>query len=198
METLVVNFFWEGAPKVSGGAWKTSLPSELLLRTGAVYLSKLLLCYYGKTYITYITWSLSFYKRCLLLFLFVCTCVCLCSLCDVCVGGTFSDQKKVLDPLELELQVIVSCLTWALGTKLGPSGRTASALILTTKSSQPPPGPSLLWRQSFMYPRLASNSLCIRGWLELLILLPLLPECWDCWHALPCPIYIVLGMGSRA
>lgn len=29
------------------------------------------------------------------------------------------DQKKVLDSLELELQTVLSCLSWVLGTKLG-------------------------------------------------------------------------------
>ena len=29
-------------------------------------------------------------------------------------------QKWVLDPQKLELQVVVSCLVWVLGAKLGP------------------------------------------------------------------------------
>jgi hypothetical protein len=37
-------------------------------------------------------------------------------------------QKKVLDPLELELQTVVNSWKWVLGTELKSSGRTASAL----------------------------------------------------------------------
>lgn len=37
-------------------------------------------------------------------------------------------EKRVLDPLEMEQQVVVSHLTWVLGTKLKPSPRQASAL----------------------------------------------------------------------
>jgi hypothetical protein len=36
-------------------------------------------------------------------------------------------QRKVLDPLELELQVVNGPM-WVLGAKLGSSGRTASTL----------------------------------------------------------------------
>lgn len=34
------------------------------------------------------------------------------------VGDALGAQKKILDPLELELQVIVSIPTWVLGTEL--------------------------------------------------------------------------------
>lgn len=33
-------------------------------------------------------------------------------------AGTCRVQTKVRNPLELELQAVVSCLTWTLGTKL--------------------------------------------------------------------------------
>ena len=36
----------------------------------------------------------------------------------VCVPATHGGQKGVLDSLKLELQMVVSCLIWALGTKL--------------------------------------------------------------------------------
>lgn len=57
-------------------------------------------------------WTLPNYKKKLLssfkdLFLLSCVCVCVCA----CVG-----QKRVSDPLELELQVAVSCLIWVPGT----------------------------------------------------------------------------------
>lgn len=37
--------------------------------------------------------------------------------------GEDGDQKRVSDPLDMELQVIMSCLMWALGTELGSSRR---------------------------------------------------------------------------
>lgn len=37
-------------------------------------------------------------------------------------------QKTALDPLKLRLQVVVTCPTWALGTRLGPFERTRSCL----------------------------------------------------------------------
>ena len=41
----------------------------------------------------------------------------------ICAG-----QKRVLDPLELELQEVVSCLTWVLGAELRSSARVAHIL----------------------------------------------------------------------
>lgn len=49
----------------------------------------------------------------------------------VCVGLSHKHAKgygRMRDLLELELQVTVSCLTWALGTKLQSSRRTRSPL----------------------------------------------------------------------
>ena len=43
-------------------------------------------------------------------------------------------QKKVPELLELELQVVGSCLTWAPGTELWSSGRTTGVLNLRTIS----------------------------------------------------------------
>lgn len=36
-------------------------------------------------------------------------------------AGNITDQKRKSDPLELDLQTVVSGPTWALGTDLGPS-----------------------------------------------------------------------------
>ena len=60
----------------------------------------------------------------------VCVCVCVCVLVlayamYVCVSG---GQKSVLDPLELEFQVVMSCPMWMLGTELGFSGRAPATL----------------------------------------------------------------------
>lgn len=38
------------------------------------------------------------------------------------------DHQRVSDPLELELEVVVSPLMWVLGTELGSSARTACIL----------------------------------------------------------------------
>jgi hypothetical protein len=50
---------------------------------------------------------------------FVCACV-----CEV---GTHGDQKRALDVLKLELQVLMSHLIQVLGTELRSSGRAANA-----------------------------------------------------------------------
>ena len=41
--------------------------------------------------------------------------------------GVHRSQKRVLDLLELELQAVVSCPTWILGTELRSSVRAANA-----------------------------------------------------------------------
>ena len=46
--------------------------------------------------------------------------------------GFCGDQKRVLDALELEFQVFVNCLMWALGTEFrssGGAGRTLHCLV---------------------------------------------------------------------
>lgn len=54
--------------------------------------------------------------------------------CLACVFGHYvyagghGGQKKALNLLELELQVVMSCLTWELGTKLWSSATSVSAL----------------------------------------------------------------------
>lgn len=45
------------------------------------------------------------------------------------VSGVCRGQKKVLDPLELVLQVVVSIQLWVLGLELQSSGRTDSAVV---------------------------------------------------------------------
>lgn len=47
--------------------------------------------------------------------------------CSVHVGAP-AGQKRVLSPLELEWQAVVSCPPWVLGTELESSGSTASIL----------------------------------------------------------------------
>lgn len=42
--------------------------------------------------------------------------------------GTCRHQETVSDVLEMELQAAVNCPTWVLETKVGSSGRKASAL----------------------------------------------------------------------
>lgn len=43
-------------------------------------------------------------------------------------AGSCGDQKKVLNPLELELQAVVSCLMSGLGTKLGSLERRSDLI----------------------------------------------------------------------
>lgn len=42
-------------------------------------------------------------------------------------AGDHKDQKRVLDSLMLELQAVVSCRTWVLGTK----GRSSAVAVST-------------------------------------------------------------------
>lgn len=48
-------------------------------------------------------------------------------MCVHMTAGTYRDEKRVLDSLELELQGI-ELLTWVLGSELGSSGRTVHVL----------------------------------------------------------------------
>lgn len=38
------------------------------------------------------------------------------------------EARRMSDPLELELEVVATCLVWVLGTEFGSSGRTAGTL----------------------------------------------------------------------
>ena len=58
----------------------------------------------------------------------VCVCVCVCA----CEHSTYGGQKRVLNSLELELQVEATCRMWILGTELGPFASSTSALGLVT------------------------------------------------------------------
>ena len=49
-------------------------------------------------------------------------------MCTMCVLAAHRDQKRVSDSLELELQMVVSHLTWVLEIESQDSGREASAL----------------------------------------------------------------------
>lgn len=55
-------------------------------------------------------------------------------------------SEKVLDTLELELYMVVSCLRWGLGPKLRSCVRTAHDL--SPEPSLQPPGPLLFWIKS--------------------------------------------------
>lgn len=47
--------------------------------------------------------------------------------CYLCIGA-IRDQKRVLDPPDLELQEDISHLVWIMATKLVSSGRATSTL----------------------------------------------------------------------
>ena len=58
---------------------------------------------------------------------FVCEGVCVSYACAHVCADACQGQKRTSDPLEVEPQVVVSCLAWVLGTELD-SSRRASAL----------------------------------------------------------------------
>lgn len=54
--------------------------------------------------------------------------MCMCEhVCYLCIGA-IRDQKRVLDPPDLELQEDISHLVWIMATKLVSSGRATSTL----------------------------------------------------------------------
>lgn len=55
-------------------------------------------------------------------------CMCLGVYMCTCVFSICGSQKRALDPFELELQAIVSCLMWLLGTEPVSAARAFSAL----------------------------------------------------------------------
>lgn len=59
--------------------------------------------------------------------LYLCGCVSEGVYMHVCVS-VHGDQKRALDLVELEFQVVVSYLIWLTGTELGSSGRAAITL----------------------------------------------------------------------
>lgn len=50
-----------------------------------------------------------------------------CAHCYEC--SSYKGQRRALDSLKPELHMVVRCWMWVLGTELGPSARSASALI---------------------------------------------------------------------
>lgn len=66
--------------------------------------------------------------------IYECLNVCMCA---TCMPGAFRSQKRMLDlleqwsVLERELQVVVNCMIWVLGTESGSSERAANALTLS-------------------------------------------------------------------
>ena len=54
----------------------------------------------------------------------------MCAFVNVChmSADTCRGQKRASEPLELELQMVVSFLMWVLGTELKSSGQAGSAL----------------------------------------------------------------------
>lgn len=72
------------------------------------------------------TWDKSELKE--KIFMYVCVCV------NMCMGAK-GVQKRVMDPLELEVQALMSCPTWVLGIELWFSVRAASTLYHCAISS---------------------------------------------------------------
>ena len=67
---------------------------------------------------------ISLFKRTFFVFHYVCVSICVCGYMCVWVYG---GQRRMADPLELELQAAVSCLMWVLGIELGSPGGAAHA-----------------------------------------------------------------------
>lgn len=65
-------------------------------------------------------------------FIFICvyTCVSVCEYVHCMHIGAYRGQKKVQDPLELKLQITVSCPTRFLGTRARSFARALSTLNL--------------------------------------------------------------------
>lgn len=78
-------------------------------------------------------------------FLSICVCVytCMCARKHTICVGTLIGWKRVLDLLELGFQVVVSCATWVLGTKLRSPARTEVLLF-----SEPCHQPRSKWSKS--------------------------------------------------
>lgn len=60
-------------------------------------------------------------------YLGICLCVCV-GCVYICECSAHGEQKRTFDPVELELQVVVSHPMWVLGTRLGSSSRAVCAL----------------------------------------------------------------------
>lgn len=76
----------------------------------------------------------------------VCTCMCVC----MCMcAGVFRDQKGELDVMELELQPVVSCLTWILWTLSLSHLSSLSFILLKAEGNSIV---QLSWGISFLFP----------------------------------------------
>lgn len=72
----------------------------------------------GIANVSYLTGHFCFLMVLFFDIVYECVSVCRC----VCVGaGAHGGQQGATDPLELELQVFMSCLMWVIGTELGSS-----------------------------------------------------------------------------
>lgn len=60
------------------------------------------------------------------------------------------DQKRVSNPPELELQVVISLLTWVLGAKLDSSGRAEKMLLTVSLAPLPTLSKCFERRKSFV------------------------------------------------
>ena len=72
---------------------------------------------------------------CMCVCVYVCMCVCMCVCIYVCMYvcvcmyvGNHGVRKRAMDTLQLELQTVVSCLRWVLGTRLSSSAKAVITL----------------------------------------------------------------------
>lgn len=67
----------------------------------------------------------SFHFICIFVFIFACMCM---SVPHVCAVSSCRGQKRILEPLGLEWQIVVSPHLWVLGIKAGFSAGETSAV----------------------------------------------------------------------
>lgn len=75
-------------------------------------------------------------------------CVCM-AVCAYVSTGTQAGQKRALDTLKLESQMVVSYTMWVLGTKLTSSANAASIPDPPSPPTPPPSPVEVIYFQSF-------------------------------------------------
>ena len=139
----VVLLGWSGSSEIKPYFFKTSLKhndlEELKNRTSYTVHSgaKRTLLLYRTEFNVIRQWRW-YSVSCFMFWIVLCECVPACLSVHHVHAGTWG-QKRVLDLLELVLQVAVSCPRWVLGTERGSSGRTLSVLSHWAISPAPPP-----------------------------------------------------------
>ena len=76
----------------------------------SLFFSVCLLC---TLHTNFFVWMKGFFLSFFFFFFFMPGCFCLClSMCSICTPGVCESEKRASDHLELELQMLVSCVCW--------------------------------------------------------------------------------------